>query len=546
MSDTFRIVPYKVRSAGTDVPPEEVQAAINSLAQQTTIALNSVASDPTGPAGGDLGGTYPNPTVVALHVTSGTESGVAITGSTVDSTPVGSVTPSTGAFTTATAGSLFASGGAVPAVTATGTQVYNSPNPTVQFIDSIRSAGNKNAYMQWGATVLAMGFANDAFTSFTNVFTITGGFAAGVSGIASTSGTGAWAHTGGFSASGGINSTAVGATTPSTGAFTTLTASTPVAVTSGGTGRNNLTAHGVLIGEGTANINQTAAGTAGQALVSGGASADPAFGITTVIGGGTGLATLTAHSVLIGEGTGTLGQVGPNATTGLALISQGASADPVFGNPTGALINIQRITATGTYTPTAGTNSIVVELLGGGGAGGGSPATGAGQVAVGGGGNAGAYCVSRIASAFSGVTVTVGAAGTGVSGAAGNTGGNSSFGALMTANGGGGGAIGGGATTAPTISLAASAAATASGGTIANINGSFADYGESISAGLNVGGKGASSQYGAGGYLGVNGSAPTAASGFGAGGAGSAIGASSAAQAGSNGVPGVCIIYEYA
>jgi hypothetical protein len=149
-----------------------------------------------------------------------------ITGGTINNTPIGATTPSTGVFTTVTAGSVFANGGAAPAVTATGTQVYNSPNPTVQFIDSIRSANNKNAFITWGSTVLAFGFANDAFGSFVNAFTITGGQASGISGITSSSGTGAWAHTGGFSASGGINSTVIGATTAAAGTFTTLTVTT--------------------------------------------------------------------------------------------------------------------------------------------------------------------------------------------------------------------------------------------------------------------------------------------------------------------------------
>jgi hypothetical protein len=322
MSDTFRIIPYVVRSAGTDVPPEEVQAAINSLAQQTTVALNSVASDPTGPAGGDLSGTYPNPTVSAVHATSGTMSGVAITTGSINNTPIGATTPNTGTFTTATAGSVFASGGAVPAVTATGTQVYNSPNPTVQFIDSIRSANNKNAFIQWGLTVLSMGFANDAFTGFVNAITITGGQAIGISGITSNSGTGAWAHTGTFSATGGINSTAVGNATPSTGAFTTLSASSGLNSTAVG---NTTPSTGAFT---TLSASSTVSGAGFTSLF----ASPPAIGGTAANAG--------TFTTLAASG----------AVTGAGFTARFASPGPI-GNTAASTGAFTTLSSTGTFTP---------------------------------------------------------------------------------------------------------------------------------------------------------------------------------------------------
>ena len=50
----------------------------------------------------------------------------------------------------------------------------------------------------------------------------------------------------------------------------------------------------------------------------------------TVAYGGTGLSTLTAHAVQVGEGTSTSAQVGPNAATTYPLFSAGSSADPAF------------------------------------------------------------------------------------------------------------------------------------------------------------------------------------------------------------------------
>lgn len=44
MSDQFLIVPPLVRAEGKDVPPDQIQNGLNSIAQQTTIALNSLAN----------------------------------------------------------------------------------------------------------------------------------------------------------------------------------------------------------------------------------------------------------------------------------------------------------------------------------------------------------------------------------------------------------------------------------------------------------------------------------------------------------------------
>ena len=103
-----------------------------------------------------------------------------------------------------------------------------------------------------------------------------------------------------------------------------------------------LTQHAVVIGGGTsAPYSLSALGNSGSVLVSGGSSADPAFGTvnlastnavsgTLPVGnGGTGVATLTAHGVLIGEGTSAVTPVS-SATTGTVLIGQGSSSDPAF------------------------------------------------------------------------------------------------------------------------------------------------------------------------------------------------------------------------
>jgi hypothetical protein len=78
----------------------------------------------------------------------------------------------------------------------------------------------------------------------------------------------------------------IGSVTPNTGAFTTLTASSPIAVSSGGTGLATLTANNVLLGNGTSAVQRIAPSTAGNVLTSNGttwASTAPVRGV-----GGTG------------------------------------------------------------------------------------------------------------------------------------------------------------------------------------------------------------------------------------------------------------------
>lgn len=104
-----------------------------------------------------------------------------------------------------------------------------------------------------------------------------------------------------------------------------------LAVSRGGTGLSAVTAHDLLVGNGTSPLNLIApSATSGVPLVSQGAAADPAFGTAVVAGGGTGLTSVTAHDLLIGNGTSPLTLLPPSATSGIPLVSQGAASDPAY------------------------------------------------------------------------------------------------------------------------------------------------------------------------------------------------------------------------
>lgn len=110
----------------------------------------------------------------------------------------------------------------------------------------------------------------------------------------------------------------------SSGAITTsgtITMTGALNVNRGGTGVATATAHGVMIGEGTGAMGTTAAGTATQILQSGGASADPVWSTATYP------ATTTANQLIYSSATNTVGGL---ATANSAVLSTDSSGVPTL------------------------------------------------------------------------------------------------------------------------------------------------------------------------------------------------------------------------
>lgn len=243
---------------------------------------------------------------------------------------------------------------------------------------------------------------------------------------------------------------------------------------------------------------------------------------------------------LINPSTFNLSQVVPitNGGTGATTASQAL----INLGAIGRLIAVQVFTASGTYTPTAGMNSVIVEAIGGGGGGGGAVVTGAGQLSGGTGGGGGAYTRGRFTSPGT-QTVTIGAKGIGVTGSNGTAGTATSFGALLTAPGGGGGQ----ASPASTILVVVGGTAAALG-TGGNISASRGKHGGYLATGAAFGAPGADGPWGGGAPInGANADGiSVAATDYGAGGGGSANNASQVTtRKGGDGGGGLLIVYEY-
>jgi len=218
----------------------------------------------------------------------------------------------------------------------------------------------------------------------------------------------------------------------------------------------------------------------------------------------------------------------------------------------GSVVGVQAFTAGGTYTPTAGTKSQIVELWGGGGGGSGAVSGTTGTAcAFGLGGGAGAYARRRYAIAAGGTgTVVIGAGGAAGAntGAIAGAGGASTFTdgtTLLTAPGGVAGPASGAATANLFISIGAAGTAASTNGDV-NGRGDEGGRGLRLTANVAVSGRGgATSLGGAGQEVFVNGPGNAAAANTGSGGSGGLSFNTGSPQTGGAGADGLCVITEF-
>lgn len=276
-------------------------------------------------------------------------------------------------------------------------------------------------------------------------------------------------------------------------------------------------------------------------------------GLTTPLSvsqGGTGLATIAAHGVMVGEGTGNVATAAP-VSAGYVLTDNGPGFDPTFqalSVNSGRLLVVTAFTSSGTWTPNASTTHWYAEGCGGGGGGGGAAAASSGQIATGGGGASGSFFKHYGASNPGAQTITIGAAGT--AGTAGNnaggSGGTTSIGSIISAPGGGGGP-GLASLTPPYFQNPGSPGSVSTGANLLNSAGSSGTPAVGSNTGDEYSGSGGSSPFGSGGAPTTiaTSSAGNPGTGQCSGGSGGASTNGGAAEAGGAGTKGIVIIWEF-
>ncbi len=315
-----------------------------------------------------------------------------------------------------------------------------------------------------------------------------------------------------------------------------------IPVANGSTGLTSYTIGDVLYASGSSTLSTLGSVAAGNALISGGNEAAPAWGkiglashITgtlSVGNGGTNITNYATGDILYASGASTLARLAAGSNGQVLTLAGGLPSWTSPAVTSGSLLNIQVFTSSGIYTPTPGATCAKVTVIGGGGGGGGC---GASNGSAGGGGGAGKTNIAFLSSLTSqNVTIGGGGAGGSTSGSAGGAGGMTSFGSI-TAGGGSGGQ------SAANDYAAGGAGSTVSAGGTFAVDGGGGNWGGPFSASIRAGGTGGASSLGGGGLGGINGTAGTSAGAYGAGGGG----ATGASKAGGNGATGIVIIEEH-
>lgn len=274
----------------------------------------------------------------------------------------------------------------------------------------------------------------------------------------------------------------------------------------------------------------------------------------------------TAQTNLLGS---TMSLSGPLNTTGgfgITLNATGTSnvTLPTSGNIFAGhgLINVQEFCSSGcsssggTYTPTAGTNRILIDVQAPGGGSSGCPATAASQYCVGVSSSAGSFVRVFMTTGYSGITVSAPAGGAGgAAGGSGTSGAAATFGSLISCPGGVGGpvnVVGGALTSWIVVGSGRSSpggCTVTSGVTLLNIPGGGSDVpmGAGTAANTLLGGDGGDSVLGTGGKgQPIGGTTPgVIGTGYGEGASAGGNIASEPAVAGAAGGQGIIIIYEF-
>lgn len=220
-------------------------------------------------------------------------------------------------------------------------------------------------------------------------------------------------------------------------------------------------------------------------------------------------------------------------------------------------INIRMVTATGTFTPTAGVTALYFEGVGGGGGGASSYVANAAYGGGGGGGGGGGYAAAYVATPAASYSITIGVGGSGGVATANNPGGNggdTTVGTILTAGGGaGGGASNGGYYMTFVTALGGDGGVGTIGGLLTSgsdggigVAGPYTFTAPSTFTGNGYGGNGGSSMFGGGAKVPAQSTAGNVGGKYGGGGSGASMCGCSGVggRAGGAGFAGIVRVWE--